>query len=195
VQPQPVSLRQGRGARLSFLGGRKKDQAQKQEVNGDHAPATIPEEEDPKTNSNPPTTKDGAGTTNNRRSFFRTLPPLNTGTADAGTASSRAGGTGPLHQAKTNGTADSQTSGNSSNSNREWVTDVSAGNSSVVVSEKEGHQPRVYETQVLSPGQGGHSIMGHGVGSVRKRLSLLRLGKKSSRERSGTGGLAGLDEE
>ncbi|KAK4235683.1 hypothetical protein C8A03DRAFT_36454 [Achaetomium macrosporum] len=190
VQPQPVSLRQGRGARLSFLGGRKKDHAQKQEVNGDHAPAAIPEEEPIKTN-NPPSTKDGAVPTN-RRSFFRALPPINTATADAGTASSRAGG-GALHQAKTNGTADSQTSGNSSNPNREWLTDVSAGNSSVAISEKEGHQPRVYETQV-HPGQ-GHSIMGHGVGSVRKRLSLLRLGKKSSRERSGAGGLAGLDEE
>ncbi|KAK3304666.1 uncharacterized protein B0T15DRAFT_250356 [Chaetomium strumarium] len=196
VQPQPVSLRQGRGARLSFLGGRKKDQAQKQEVNGDHTPATIPEEEPAKVNGTPSTAKDGGtGIANHRRSFFRTLPPINTATADAGTASSRAGGIGPLHQAKRNGTAGSQTSGNSSNPNREWVTDVSAGNSSVVISEKEGHQPRVYETQVLSPGQGSHSIVGHGVGSVRKRLSLLRLGKKSSRERSGTGGLAGLDEE
>jgi hypothetical protein len=67
--------------------------------------------------------------------------------------------------------------------------------------EKGAHQARVYEThlqqqpQAAAPNQGvGQSIMANGVGSVKKRLSMLRLGKKSSRERSG-GGLGGVDEE
>lgn len=208
---QPVSLRQGRGPRLSFLGGRKKDHTPK-EVNGDnHA---IPEEAEPiSSNKSNTSAKDGA--TTNRRSFFRTLPQVTTTvTADAGTASARAGH-GGVQQVQTNGTDSGNTSATDAGG---WGTEISGsrGGSSEVLasmspamgsfSEKDGHQARVYETRVNNNGHhqghaspqphGGHSsIMGHGVGSVRKRLSILRLGKKSSRERGGVNGLGGLDEE
>ncbi len=193
---RPVSLRQGRGARLSFLGGRKKDQ---KEVNSDHQPIHEEEPATPTSKPNPSHPKD-SGSFGNRRSFFRTVPS----TPETGTASPRAGHNGypPLHPLQTNGIAPS--------ANGEWPTDASGGSGSetyasmspaVVASggsEKDGYQPRVYETHVLA-GQGqapppGQSIAGH-VGSVRKRLSILRLGKKSSKERAAAGGLGGVDEE
>ncbi len=185
---RPVSLRQGRGARLSFLGGRKKDQ---KEVNGDQHP--IHEEPgSPNAKSNPSHSKD-SGSFGNRRSFFRTMPS----TPDPGTASARAGYP-PLHPLQTNGIA----SGAS-----EWSASVSAGGSAsegftasmspavVGSATSEKDSPHVFETHVFS-GQGqNQSIVGQSVGSVRKRLSILRLGKKSSKERTAAGGLGGVDEE
>jgi hypothetical protein len=82
-----------------------------------------------------------------------------------------------------------------------WATDVSAssadasyspavggGGGAPPVPEKDGHHARVHETAAH-----GHAPHGS-LGSVRKRLStsILRLGKKSSREK---GGLGGVDEE
>ncbi|KAK4151978.1 hypothetical protein C8A00DRAFT_35348 [Chaetomidium leptoderma] len=205
---QPVFPRQGRGPRLSFLGGRKKDHTPKQEVNGggDHHP--IQEEPEPisaSKSTTSSTTKEGGGTPN-RRSFFRTLPPVTTTSGpDAGTASPRAGY--GLQPVRTNGTdphsalsaVGSHIGGNGTD-HREWAADHASAE--VFVAEKEGHRPKVYETHLQQGhghghGHGQQSIMGHGVGSVRKRLStsILRLGKKSSKERSAAGGLGGVDEE
>ncbi|AEO71800.1 uncharacterized protein THITE_2124636 [Thermothielavioides terrestris NRRL 8126] len=253
---RPVSLlRQGRGPRLSFLGGRKKEQPAKQpDVNG------IPEEEPAKGSSAATAAKDGAatvtsGSTTGRRSFFRAFPsPAPTAPSDAGSASARA-------RAQTNGTdtsshhhapphsAAGSTTGHSNGANhphhthhnRDWpppptdassdaflnpttpsapahqFTSASSDNTSMhahagasaILKEKDA--ARVYEAH-LHEGQGqgmdhqsaaasslqssSASLVGHGVGSVRKRLSMLRLGKKSSRERGqGAAGLGGLEEE
>lgn len=214
---QPVS-RTGRGARLSFLGGRKKDHVPK-EVSGVADP--IHEEEPPsatKSNASHSAKDTTTAPSGNRRSFFRTIPAIPSTTPDASTSSARAGhGAGGggynLHHVQTNGT--DKTGGanlNGGADSSQWA-DVNGSNghngSDVFVShsggggggsEKEGHQPRVYETHVQGQQQQGQqqghsSIMGHGVGSVRKRLSILRLGKKSSKERGMAGGLGGVDEE
>ncbi|KAK4142021.1 uncharacterized protein C8A04DRAFT_13620 [Dichotomopilus funicola] len=60
-----------------------------------------------------------------------------------------------------------------------------------------GIGPGIGNTPGAGGGHGGQNIVSQGVGSVRKRLSILRLGKKSSRERGvgQTGALGGLDEE
>lgn len=212
-----MPLQKGRGPRLSFLGGRKKDQQPPREVNGDHHQAAIQEETEPipsgaTAKSTTSSTKEAP--TNNRRSFFRTLPQMTA--SEAGTASSRERG-GGVH---TNGTGPGPYYARSQPS-QSHLPDLSPGGSEVFSSpspatvnggfgigvggggsEKGAYHAQVYETtppqHPASPPaaqqqQGHSSIMGHGVGSVRKRLSILRLGKKSSRERGG--GLGGVDEE
>ncbi|KAJ4307245.1 Deoxycytidine kinase 1 [Collariella sp. IMI 366227] len=86
---QPVSLRQGRGARLSFLGGRKnKDQKDAHPVNGDHPHhqhnpscpvhgSEVPVSAAAK--GNPPVNGSVGGAakdSTNRRSFFRVMPTI-----------------------------------------------------------------------------------------------------------------------
>ncbi|KAL2140830.1 hypothetical protein VTI28DRAFT_3194 [Corynascus sepedonium] len=213
VQPV-VSLRQGRGPRLSFLGGRKKDQQQpSKEVNGDHHPQAIQEEPERAPTTATTTTPAAVARSNTisaakeqqtpRRSLFRTLPQITT--ADAGTASARE--RGGLQHVYANGTDRSYThsspavgsevrGGAGSETNSAHTTPVIGS-----LGEKDGYGARVYETayvpgqqqQQASPGGTHTSLMGSSVGSVRKRLSMLKLGKKSSRERSG--GLGGVDEE
>ncbi|EAQ84099.1 hypothetical protein CHGG_10503 [Chaetomium globosum CBS 148.51] len=219
---QPVPLQKGRGPRLSFLGGRKKDQQPPRDVNSDQHQAAIQEEPEHASSAAKSTTSSTKeAPTNNRRSFFRTLPQVSA--SEAGRASSRERGGG----GHTNGTgagpyyAPSQPS-------QSHLPDLSPGGSEVISSsspatinggggggggfgggEKGAYHAHVYEATPppqeghgssspgAAPSQGGHSSimgLGHGVGSVRKRLSILRLGKKSSRERGG-GGLGGVDEE
>ncbi|KAK4121833.1 hypothetical protein N657DRAFT_98874 [Parathielavia appendiculata] len=237
---QPVSLRQSRGPRLSFLGGRKKDppkQDHQHAVNGDaiheepEAPISATKSNTSASASAPASAKDGGAAagansaSTQRRSFFRAFPQVTTTTnnniaaPEAGSASSSgravvdrvhfANGTGGPYAHHVH--ASPSVAGTDGG----WVTsttDVSgSGGSEVFVSSSPGggvagEKGGVYETHVLLPGHGHgqappvqmHQGVGQGgVGnSVRKRLSLLRLGKKSSRERSvGTGGLGGVDEE
>ncbi|KAL2167255.1 hypothetical protein VTG60DRAFT_1483 [Thermothelomyces hinnuleus] len=199
---QPVSLRQGRGPRLSFLGGRKKDQQPSKEVNGDHHHQPIQEEPEPVATNGSNNTPSSAAKEPPRRSLFRTLPLIATTDAGSASARERAG----LHPVQTNGTdlsyphgstaVGSEVKGGGSETNSAATTPGG------ILGEKDGYGAKVYETPYAQTQQqqqqqqhaGGHtSLMGHGVGSVRKRLSMLKLGKKSSRERSG--GLGGVDEE
>ncbi|KAL1838765.1 hypothetical protein VTJ49DRAFT_2227 [Mycothermus thermophilus] len=243
---QPVSGRPARGARLSFLGGRKKDQPPK-EVNGDHK-QHIPEEPEPisSTKSNASSSKD-VGASSNRRSFFRTLPHIATtaGSADPGSASTRSGGGQSLPRLQTNGGSSSHGLSSASatpatadggmgvtvpwlvSTDRSGIssemyptaspaTPVVAGSMTTMSMSEKGtvyethyqygghhHQQQAQQQQWQGQQQGGAVHHGHSSMSVRKRLStsLLRLGKKSSREKNnvnsggGATGLDGLDEE
>ncbi|KXX77822.1 Dedicator of cytokinesis protein 1 [Madurella mycetomatis] len=179
---QPVK---GRGARLSFLGGRKKDQQGEKHkletVNGENG--VIPEEEQTPVSATPGK--------ENRRSFFRSQQQQqqqqqNTGSDGAKTATNGVDASPGGYAASNPGHAN------------EWVTDPVMGSSSNAysasgLSEKQGM--RIVENQV----QAGHAPHHHhsssfGVGSVRKRLSILKLGKKSSKGSGGLG-LGGVDEE
>ena len=155
---QPVSLRQGRGNRLSFLGGRKKEQ-----TNGETTPHINGETETDLSRS-----KSVGKDSTHRRSFFRShaadpVPPPTPHQP---------------HSAGVNGA-------NGANDASDWVTDSAAGgreSSDLGLGEKDG-------------GPGGFAGSGTGsvrMGSVRKRLSLLKLGKKSSK---GNGVMGSLDEE
>ncbi|KAL2132204.1 hypothetical protein VTI74DRAFT_4091 [Chaetomium olivicolor] len=214
---QPVSLRQGRGARLSFLGARKnKDQKEHQAhaLNGDQHNPNCPIHGDAAAAKGNVPVNGGGGTVGgsakegmNRRSFFRVMPTIPSAPATGnGLQHVQSNGTGTGSGTSSHSrSASVKVGGNASNPQLVTSTDSSevfspvGGGIGVVGSEKEA---RVYEMGVHANGNHGaphqghhhaHSIMGHGVGSVRKRLSILRLGKKSSRERSG--GLGGVDEE
>jgi dedicator of cytokinesis protein 3 len=142
---QPVSLRQGRGTRLSFLGGRKKEPQQTngepQPLNGDIETASTRSRSLSKDNLH-------------RRSFFRShsqdvvaQPPNGNDTSD-------------------------------------WVTD-SGGRESTETSIAEKLARNGEKMQQDQPGVVK-------MGSVRKRLSLLKLGKKNSK---GGGVMNSVDEE
>ncbi len=168
----PAAARQGRGTRLSFLGGRKKDAPPLQpQMNGDAAPHHHhhhPQQQLQSTNG------DGGGESGkrtrsrsrskenaNRRSFFR-----------------------GNEKASLNG----QTNGHdSSGAGTDWVTDSGPRESSdLSVLEKERGR---------GGGGGGSGAVDNNavkIGSVRKRLSLLKLGKKSSK---GNGLMGAVDEE
>ena len=249
---QPVSLRQGRGARLSFLGGRKKDHQAKQQqqlqqlqqqqgaaagqqhaplppppvivpppmmANGDSAGGSSPMKQyDDESGGNTPTSgshshshrsrsKDPSG---NRRSFFRGLTD----------ATSK-------HHANTNNHNDANGGAGANDHGHEWMAD--GGNRSTMATGMSGHysqttgpggtlvqQPTLTThregtgpgSEAYSGSESGHSPLrekekalmndghhhhgGEKMLSVRKRLSLLRLGKKSSK---GNGLMGSLDEE
>ncbi|ROT42397.1 SH3 domain-containing protein [Sodiomyces alkalinus F11] len=131
---QPVSIRQGRGARLSLLGGRKKDQSSSPQTNGDRS-GTHEKGETFSDRSKSMDKDQGA-----RRSFFRS--PAN----------------GP---AEAEGT--------------EWVITDSGGRQSSDVRSSTADK----ENDERPPSSGGNGMAR--MGSVRKRFSMLRLGKKSSR--------------
>ncbi|KAK5658687.1 hypothetical protein OQA88_2086 [Cercophora sp. LCS_1] len=156
---QPVSLRQGRGARLSFLGGRKKDSNPPPpvpQINGDHSHSHDGNDSDLSRSRS--FSKDNP----NRRSFFRaTHSSSDTRVAGSSTLANGeqmspaiGGGGGGGHKMDVSG--------------MDWVSDSNEG----TTEEKGG---------------GLHSI-----GSVRKRLSILRLGKKGGRRGENMGS---LDEE
>ncbi|KAK4656261.1 Deoxycytidine kinase 1 [Podospora pseudocomata] len=189
---RPVSIRQGRGARLSFLGGRKKELSKDGSpplptINGDV------QEDSPKDSA--------ASTKENRRSFisgFRTqtsasndarpsLTVQTNGMDGAGFSISPGGITGGSHLT----TATTTT-------NNDWVTDSAGGSfmgglsgTATAVESPHGNGEKTPRESTNSS-----STMG---GSVRKRLSLLRLGKKSSKDnakqQAGVVGLGGVDEE
>lgn len=154
---QPVSLRQGRGARLSFLGSRKKDQAPAPpvpQINGDH-----PTEEESNLSRSRSVSKDNP----NRRSFFRAHAPSES-TRSNGTEMSPAVPGGPRPDV----------------SGVDWVSDLAP---------RESGDPNALDKEKSQSDHSGGMLH---VGNVRKRLSILRLGKKSSR---GNGGMGSLDEE
>jgi len=166
---QPISLRQGRGARLSFLGGRKKDAKENvpplPHINGDgHAY----EDETSALSRSRSTGKENG----NRRSFFR-------GHSSSENAVGRSGG-------YTNGTEMSPATvgGGRVDQSMDWVTDSGAARESTDATAVDR------ERTLSDQGSGGGGIQS--LGSVRKRLSILRLGKKSSK---GNGLMGSLDEE
>lgn len=165
---QPVSLRQSRGARLSFLGGRKKEHPPPVHINGGQ---TISEEG----SESPSKAQDM-----HRRSFFRVPshePPRPTGYGVSVSASNGTISNGPITRSNTEGS--------------DWVTDsggVSRGS---------------YDTHGLSSGtpvdsveKERESFVNGGtppkLGGVKKRLSLLRLGKRTGK---GNGMMGALNEE
>ncbi|KAK3315502.1 hypothetical protein B0H66DRAFT_346112 [Apodospora peruviana] len=178
---QPVSLRQGRGARLSFLGGssssRKKDgglsklssetaaatSAATTRVNGDGGGHHHQHQQEDESNSG----RSFGGKENpNRRSFFRTHSSGNT-TVHVNGGTDMSGGAGGM---------------------MDWVTDSGA-------SPPKGSSDN--QSQTVGSGSGEKQLSGasdhsSSIGSVRKRLSILRLGKKTSK---GNGLMGSLDEE
>ncbi|KAL2024335.1 hypothetical protein VTK56DRAFT_8817 [Thermocarpiscus australiensis] len=206
---RPVSIRQGRGARLSFLGGgRKKDHQlakhdQSAQVNGERVP--MHGEEDSLARKSSTSGRNGAAAAAaNRRSLFRSQPQPQqtngvdghgrTGSASASASTSTGGygyGYGYGYAYGVSGGAGAGTG--TRNGSTEWVGDASRGEAfgAEKLDLKEGqHHPHQHQHQHQHQ-HSASSLMGSGVGSVRKRLSMLRLGKKSSR----LGGLGGVDEE
>lgn len=165
---QPVSLRQSRGARLSFLGGRKKEAPPSAHLNVNGG-QTIGEEgsESPKPNET------------HRRSFFRAPSHEAQRPTGYGVSVSTSNGTvlsGPITRSNTEST--------------DWVTD--SGNAS-----HGSHDAHVVSsgTPVDSVEKEREAFADPGVqklGGVKKRLSLLRLGKRTPK----TNGMMGaLNEE
>ncbi|KAK0634336.1 hypothetical protein B0T17DRAFT_502010 [Bombardia bombarda] len=201
---QPVSLRNGRGARLSFLGGRKKDhpqQQQQQQQQSQQAPPK-PESSSPYSPVSPPIPQINGDVANhhtnndhhqahedesgdassrsrsmskdnsNRRSFFRSH------------SSDR--------RVQVNG-MDVSGGGGGANSGADWMTDSGGARESSDMSALDKEKMFLSSDHNGGGGGGGGGMGGmlH-VGSVRKRLSILRLGKKSSK---GNGIMTSLDEE
>src|SRR5690606_31286387 len=151
--------------RLSFLGGRKKDQQGEKHrletVNGENG--VIPEEEQTPASATPGK--------ENRRSFFRSQQQQqqqhNTSSDGAKTAVNGVDASPGGYAASNPGHAN------------DWATDPVMGNSSESYSagglgEKQGM--RVVESQVQAghaPHHQHHHSSSFGVGSVRKRLSIL----------------------
>ncbi|OAA57606.1 sh3 domain containing protein [Niveomyces insectorum RCEF 264] len=220
---QPISLRQGRGTRLSFLGGgtgsRKRDSVQLPNGEG------IAQHEQRK---NSTATSGGGGGGGggdadamsehsrrshskeiaNRRSFFRSnnekIPPMPTHTGAVDPA-----GMVPLTPtaAVNGGVVQRQTTSSSSggggigkHSTSDWVAEMGLRKSSDL-SALDRKQSSGSGASMMSGGNGnGNGVDGVVVdaagaakmGSVRKRLSMLKLGKKASRI---NGPMVALDEE
>lgn len=172
---QPVQLRHSRGARLSFLGGRKKDQAAQQQQQQHPPPPPIPE-----TNGDHHVNGDAESATSghsrgkdnpNRLSFFRgngsTQPPVETKQFESPSMAGK-------HNERVVEHALPVGKGATAPGGRRKSSDLSRTPSS-----KENSDPNA---------AGGERK----VGNVRKRLSMLKLGKKSSK---GSGLMGSLDEE
>lgn len=165
---QPVSLRQSRGARLSFLGGRKKEQPPSAHLNANGG-QTIGEEgsESPKPNET------------HRKSFFRAPSHEAQRPTGYGVSVSTSNGTishGPVTRSNTEST--------------DWVTDSGNGSHG-------SHDAHVVAsgTPVESVEKGREMFADAGVqklGGVKKRLSLLRLGKRTHKS---NGMMGALNEE
>ncbi|KAI8634268.1 SH3 domain-containing protein [Xylariaceae sp. FL1651] len=145
---QPISMRQ-RGARLSFLGGKRKDS---QQSNGDISNSVHTKGENSESNSQHSRSKENP----NRRTIFRTQ------STDTNSSSN-------YH--RTNGSTDAATFPS--------VPDRSRKSKEII---------DVVEGDFGRSGDGGVLRMG----SVRKRLSILKLGKKPSKP---NGIMAGVNEE
>lgn len=188
---QPVALRPGRGARLSFLGPRKKDVPQQtlqpitQQTNGDRARSSSMNgdiSEQASTGSHDGSRRrsrsasKGHQDTPNRLSLFRVhsaqenkAPGGITGSLTNGTDVS-SGGDRMLSRSGTVGTTD-------------WVTDSGGGSRGS------------YDTHVVAAAALEKERAGAGtpkLGGMKKRLSLLKIGKKSSK---GSAVMGSLDEE
>lgn len=149
---QPVSLRQGRGARLSFLGGRKKELTQPVQTNGE--PLANPSAG----NGEPSKPHDS-----HRRSFFRAPPSFENQRPAFGVPSSTSNGTLPRsNTAGSDWVTESRGGSRASNE-----THIMSGTTSMELSEKERETPGGPGTPKL--------------GAMKKRLSLLKLGKRTGR--------------
>ncbi|KAB5585577.1 hypothetical protein GE09DRAFT_1048672 [Coniochaeta sp. 2T2.1] len=185
---QPVQLRQGRGARLSFLGGRKKDTPQQQQqhpppppipqTNGDYAHVNGDAES---------ASSRGKENNPNRLSFFRS-----TGSAHPP----------PPPTFSDNNTPKPSTPVTSANlKQNEWVTErpLPASKAAPVTTKRKSEDVvRTLSRERSEKEYYGNSAVARaelpkksGGGNVRKRLSMLKLGKR----RDGVGGLGGLEEE
>lgn len=165
---QPVSLRQSRGARLSFLGGRKKEQPPSAHMNGGQ---TISEEG---SGESPTRAHDSR-----RLSFFRAPSHENqrpTGGSISMSGSNGAVANGPLPKSGTEGS--------------DWVTDSGGGSRvSYDTNARSGNTPvDSFEKERESSGGAGTPRLG----GVKKRLSLLKLGKRTGRS---NGMMGALNEE
>ncbi len=203
---QPIALRQGRGTRLSFLGGggnsRKRDSVHL--ANGDGSAHSEScknsmggEADSASEHSRRSRSKENA----NRRSFFRAnnenVPPLPhfSGPETTITANGGGGGNGSdMHRPSK--------SGGGSNSSNNYNYTISSGGktrSNGTSGEMSRGQERKgsVDNSMMSGanGSGLGEVEGGGVakmGSVRKRLSLLKLGRKSSKA---NGLMLAVDEE
>lgn len=172
---QPVSLRQSRGARLSFLGGRKKEHQPppSAHMNGGQHPISEVDE-------NPSKTQDSR-----RTSFFRSHsfdnPPSNKAGYNVSVVSASNGTTGsngPLSRSNTDAS--------------DWVTESGGGTGS-----RGSHDTRMMSgTPVESIDRDRESAGGGAatpkLGGVKKRLSLLKLGTRKTKN---NGMMGALNEE
>lgn len=164
---QPISLRQGRGARLSFLGGRKKDSISGAPPSSHGEPIISPSTASGESNKTHESSSGGVG---HRLSFFRSPPSFEnhhppTAYAVPSSISNGTQSNGPLSKSGTEGS--------------DWVTDSGGGSRAS------------YDTHMLSNPASSELIAkereasgGAGtprLGGVKKRLSILRLGKRAGR--------------
>lgn len=216
---QPIALRQGRGTRLSFLGGantsRKRDSIQL--PNGDGAilesrKSSVSRGEGDSVSEH---SRSRSKENTNRRSFFRAngdkAPPLPQfggpettivgGTTSNGNGSTQrltksGGGSSGSNNYTTSNTTASTTKPRS-NGASDWVKDMGTRQSSDLGS----MDRKKSASSMMSGGNGNSNSNGIGeldaggvakMGSVRKRLSMLKLGKKSSKA---NGLMVAVDEE
>lgn len=176
---QPVSLRQGRGARLSFLGGRKKNEsfsAAPPSSNGEPlmSPSTVSGDF-----SNPKSHESASGGHGHRLSFFRSPSSLgenhnpNNHANAYGVSSSMSNGTlqqsnGPLTKSGTEGS--------------DWVTESGTSRTShdtQYMSNSNSHGATSELIAKERDASGGAATPK--LGGMKKRLSLLKLGKRAGR--------------
>lgn len=165
---QPVSMRQSRGARLSFLGGRKREHQSPPaaHMNGGQHPVNEMDE-------NPSKAQDSR-----RTSFFRSHSLEN--------AQSKAGYN--VSVSASNGTVVSNGPLSRSNTDAsDWVTDSGGGSRGS------------YDTRMLSgtpvdsidkERDGSGDVATPKLGSVKKRLSLLKLGTRKAKNNGMMGALS-----
>jgi len=159
---QPV--KSGRGTRLSFLGGRRKDS----QTNGDHIPLNG-EEASGRARSHSKdsqsTQQHQGGTVSHRLSFFRSH------STDVTSPNTLGGGPTPHSATFPNGGVNNDSS--------DWVTESGVGKES----SDEGHHNKSIDK--------GAGVGVQKKGSVRKRLSMLKLGRKTTKAEM----MGALDEE
>lgn len=167
---QPVSIRQSRGARLSFLGGRKKDHPPppSAHMNGGGRQHSIDEVDEEAT--------DSANLEPRRMSFFRSHSAENTQLKTGYNVSVKASNESntPLTRSNTDAT--------------DWITDSGGGS-------RGSYETRMLSgTPVDSIDKERQSTGGVGtpkLGGVKKRLSMLKLGTRKGRNN----GMGALNEE
>ncbi|KAK3939252.1 hypothetical protein QBC46DRAFT_438181 [Diplogelasinospora grovesii] len=218
---QPVSLRQGRGARLSFLGGRKKNADGSPKTDSPLSPVPPPlpqingvnhdDESGGKTaggssNRSQSLTRGGKENPNNRRSFFggrsseahhnHTQRPSTSAVHGNGDISGDGGGGSGLGLSLGDWTTDS---GGDSSLPTLALDTGNYGSGNKEKGAVHSDFPPSSPTSTHTHEKGGNGMLTVG-GSVRKRLSMLRLGKKSSKVNvngtgTGGGGMNSVDEE
>lgn len=166
---KPVSLRQGRGARLSFLGGRKKDSTQPPSSSNGSEPMMSPV---------------GSGESNNkgghefghRLSFFRSSPSFENHhhqqAPQVGVPSSVSNGTqsnsnGPLSKSGTEGS--------------DWVTDSGGGSHASYDTHIMSNTPSNDSDLIAKEREAAGGAGTPRLGGMKKRLSILKLGKRTGR--------------